>query len=286
MEIIIDEKSGFCFGVRKAINFAEEELKSSGTLYCLGEIVHNEMEVNRLENLGLKVIQRDEFYKLSNCKVLIRAHGEPPEVYQYAEQNHIELFDGTCPVVLKLQEKVKFSYEQVDGNGSIVILGKHNHPEIIGLDGQIKGKAFVVQDKEDLSNIDFTKPVVLYSQTTMSKEKYWELKSEIENRLSSPDLLEANDTICGQVSNRAPGLQKFSSLMEAIVFVGGKKSSNSKVLYQECKNVNQNSFFVSTIDEVMALPLQPFQKVGICGATSTPRWLMEEVAEKIKTTFA
>lgn len=281
MKVIIDEKSGFCFGVRRAITYAEEELANSGSLYCLGDIVHNEMEVERLENIGLKVIQREEFFKLTNCKVLIRAHGEPPEIYEHARKNGIELIEGSCPVVLKLQQKIKVSYKKYQENGSVIIFGKPEHPEVIGLNGQVNGKAKVVQEKSDLDGIDFTKPIVLYSQTTMNKEKYWELKSEVENRLTSPDLLEANDTICGQVANRAPGLEKFSASVDAVIFVGGKKSSNSKVLYSHCKKINPNSYFVSNVDEVKKLSLEIFEKIGVCGATSTPRWLMEDVANQI-----
>ncbi len=286
MEIFIDEKSGFCFGVRKAIAFAEEELKRVGSLYCLGDIVHNEMEVERLEKLGLEVIQREKFYTLTDCKVLIRAHGEPPEIYKHARQNNIELIDGTCPVVLKLQDKIKSSHANLKEKGTVIIFGKPEHPEVIGLIGQVNGEAHVIQEEKDLKDVDFTRPIVLYSQTTMSKERYWELKTEVENRLTSPDLLDANDSICGQVSNRAPGLESFSSSMDAIVFVGGKKSSNSKVLYKHCQTVNKNSFFVSNVEEAKSLSLNQFKKIGICGATSTPRWLMDEVAEQIKTTFA
>lgn len=286
MEVIIDNKSGFCFGVRKAIGFAEEELSKNGSLYCLGDIVHNEMEVARLEKLGLIVISREEFFKLSDCKVLIRAHGEPPKIYQHAEKNNINLIDGSCPVVLKLQERVKTSYDRLEGRGTVIIFGKPKHPEVVGLNGQIGNHAVVVLEKEDLDRVDFEKPVVLYSQTTMSKEKYWELKTEVENRLKSPELLTAHDTICGQVSNRAPGLKKFSQSVDAVVFVGGRKSSNSKVLYTQCKNANQRSYFISTPDEITSLPLTDFAKIGVCGATSTPGWLMKEVAEQIKTTFA
>lgn len=286
MEVIIDNKSGFCFGVRKAIGFAEEELAANGSLFCLGDIVHNEMEVARLAKLGLKVISREEFFKLSNCRVLIRAHGEPPEIYKHAGKNNIDLIDGSCPVVLKLQERVKTSYDKLEGEGTLIIFGKPKHPEVVGLNGQIGKNAVVVLEKEDLDKVDFEKPVVLYSQTTMSKEKYWELKTEVENRLKSPDLLTAHDTICGQVSNRAPGLKKFSQSVDAVVFVGGKKSSNSKVLFEYCKVANEKSFFISSPEEIKELVIKDFSKIGVCGATSTPRWLMVEVAELINTTFA
>ena len=282
MEVIIDEKSGVCFGVKKAISMAENELKTDKQLYCLGDIVHNEKEVERLAKLGLKVISRNQFYELSNCKVLLRAHGEPPEVFEYAEKNSIELIDGTCPVVNKLQLKIKNSFNNLQEGGTLVIFGKPQHPEIIGLNGQINYKAVIVQSIDDLVLIDYSKPVVLYSQTTMSREKYWQLKMEIEKRIESPELLDSNDTICGQVANRAPWLQEFSLSVNAIVFAGGTKSSNSKVLYAKCKEANDNSFFVSSAEEVKGLSLKNYNSIGVCGATSTPRWLLEEVAEAIK----
>jgi 4-hydroxy-3-methylbut-2-enyl diphosphate reductase len=282
MQVIIDEKSGFCFGVKKAIGMAEDELNNNGDLYCLGDIVHNEMEVDRLAALGLNVITREEFYKLSNCKVLLRAHGEPPEVFKHAEKNNIVLLDGTCPVVSKLQQKIRNSFTQLEGLGTLVIFGKPTHPEVLGLNGQIGYKAVVVQNINDLEKVDYQKPVVLYSQTTMSREKYWQLKMEIEKHIKSPDLLESYDTICGQVANRAPWLQDFSRSVDAIVFVGGKKSSNSKVLYAHCKEANEDSHFITSPEEVAGLSLDSFKTVGVCGATSTPRWLLEKVSEAIK----
>jgi 4-hydroxy-3-methylbut-2-enyl diphosphate reductase len=282
MEVIIDPKSGFCFGVNKAIGLAEEELSRKGSLFCLGDIVHNEQEVERLANLGLKVISRDDFFMLQNCTVLLRAHGEPPEVFKYAQKNKINLIDGTCPVVTKLQQKVKLSHDLLPKEGTLVIFGKPNHPEVVGLNGQIDYKAHVVQNKEDLLSIDYSKPLVLYSQTTMSREKYWELKMEIEERIHSPELLDAYDTICGQVANRAPWLKKFSKGVDILVFVGGRKSSNSQVLFAHCKAANANSFFITNPDETEKISFENINRIGVCGATSTPRWLLEQVANAIK----
>ena len=283
MEVIIDEKSGFCFGVKKAISMAEKELSGSGTLYCLGDIVHNENEVERLNRLGLKVISRADYFKLSNCKVLLRAHGEPPEVYEHARQHNIELLDGTCPVVSKLQQKVIASFKQLENKGTLLIFGKPQHPEVVGMNGQIGYKAVVVQDKEDLDHINYSQPIALYSQTTMSREKYWELKMEIERRLDNPELLDAFDTICGQVANRVPWLREFGKKVDAIVFVGGKKSSNSKVLFEQCKIANEHSFFIGSVHDLKDLELKSFQIIGVSGATSTPDWLLKEVAEAIKS---
>ena len=285
MQVIVDDKSGFCFGVKKAIELSEAELNKNTTLYCLGDIVHNEEEVDRLQKLGLKVIDRDEYFTLRDATVLIRAHGEPPSTYNYAKENKLTLIEGTCPVVLKLQQRIKKKYDELGNEGTIVIFGKAQHPEVIGLNGQVENKAIIVQDKSDLDNIDFSKPVVLFSQTTMNRDKYLELKIELEKRLKTPELLEAFDTICGQVANRAPWLQEFSKTVDAIVFVGGKKSSNSKVLYGHCKDSNPNSYFVSSVSESEEINLSNFQKVGVCGATSTPQWLMEHVADSIRRRY-
>jgi 4-hydroxy-3-methylbut-2-enyl diphosphate reductase len=282
MQVIIDDKSGFCFGVKNAIAMAEKELLEGKKLYCLGDIVHNENEVERLAVLGLKVITQQQYFKLSNCRVLLRAHGEPPEIYAYAKNNKIELLDGTCPVVNKLQQKVKDGFKQLKGEGTLIIFGKPEHPEVIGLNGQINYKAVVILSKDDLSKIDFNKPVILFSQTTMSREKFNELKQEIEHRIQAPELLTSYDTICGQVAKRAPWLKIFSKSVDAIVFAGGKKSSNGKVLFAHCKEANSNSFFVSSVEDVKKLSLEKYNKIGVCGATSTPSWLLEEVANTIK----
>lgn len=285
MKIIIDKKSGFCFGVKKAIENAETELKK-GDLYCLGDIVHNDEEVKRLEKIGLKVIDQEKFFTLKDCRVLIRAHGEPPATYIYAKENNIEIIDGTCPVVSKLQDKIRIAHSSLNGNGSVIIFGKSNHPEVKGLNGQIDNSAVIIQSKEDLHCIDYSKPVILFAQTTMSRTKYWELKMELEKRLVSPDLLESNDSICGQVANRGPWLEDFSKHVDAVIFVGGQKSSNSKVLFSHCRKANKNSYFVSSKNDIHDLPLKGQDKIGICGATSTPMWLMEEIADNIKQNFA
>jgi len=285
LKVVIDEKSGFCFGVKKAIGLAEEKLSADQNLYCLGDIVHNENEVNRLADMGLIVISREQYFELYNCTVLLRAHGEPLEVFEYAEKNNIKLIDGTCPVVSKLQQKITRSYNELKGNGSLIIFGKPDHPEVVGLNGQIDNKAIVISSKDDLAKVDYTKPIALYSQTTMSRDEYRELKMELEKNIQSPELIDAHDTICGQVANRGPWLQDFSSKFEAVIFAGGKKSSNSKVLYAKCKESNPNSYFVSNANDIETLDLKEFNSVGVCGATSTPRWLLEEVAERIKQLY-
>lgn len=285
MEVIIDTKSGFCFGVKNVIARAEKELKVSGFLYCLGDIVHNDEEIARIEKMGLKVIDSNEYLTLSNCKVLIRAHGEPPNTYNYAHSHNIELIEGTCPIVLKLQEKVRKGHKSLNDRGSLIIFGKPNHPEVLGLNGQIDNKGIVIDNKDALDEVDFTKPIALFAQTTMNREEYIELKTEMEKRMASPELLDSHDTICGQIANRSPWLKEFSTTVDAVVFAGGKKSSNSKVLFQHCKKTNPNSFFISSVEEVDKLPLKGFKKVGVCGATSTPLWLMEDIARKIETLY-
>lgn len=282
MQVIIDNKSGFCFGVKKAIQLAEEELSKNGSVYCLGDIVHNEEEVQRLERKGMKIINHAEYFKLKNCTVLIRAHGEPPSTYDYASANHIRLIEGSCPVVLKLQQRIKHKYDELGNEGSVVIFGKPTHPEVIGLNGQIENKAVIIQELSDIEKIDFGKPVVLFAQTTMSREKYQELKIALEERLVSPDLLDSCDSICGQVANRGPWLRTFCSHVDAVIFVGGTKSSNSKVLFENCLAVNHNSFFISSPSELDDIHLEKYGLIGVCGATSTPLWLMEEVADIIR----
>lgn len=285
MQVIIDTKSGFCFGVKKVIALAENELENGNSFYCLGDIVHNEQEVNRLGKLGMKVIDHTTYKTLSNCKVLIRAHGEPPETYAYAKKNNIELIEGTCPVVLKLQEKIRKKNTEIEGNGTIIIFGKPEHPEVIGLNGQIGNKGVIVQDTADLDKIDYSQPVKLFAQTTMDREHYQELRRELEKRVTSPVLVETCDSICGQVANRGPWLEEFSKTVDAVVFVGSLKSSNSKVLYGHCKKANPNCFFVSSTSDLNTLNLQKFNKVGVCGATSTPLWLMENIAEAIENNY-
>ena len=288
MDITIDQHSGYCFGVEFAIQMAEDEMEQTSQLYCLGDIVHNSMEVKRLNEKGLKVINHDQLKDLHDCKVLIRAHGEPPETYLTALQNNIELIDASCPVVLKLQNRVKHAFDKVERlNGQLVIYGKKGHAEVIGLSGQTDNKAIIVTDESDLDKIDYTRPVVLFSQTTKSTEGFYNIKDKIEERfgkdsdLTVEECFEAHDSICRQVSNREPRMQKFSSEHDVVVFVSGKKSSNGKALYKVCKDNNPNSYFVENRDEIEASWFEDAESVGICGATSTPMWLMEDVAKSI-----
>lgn len=288
MEITIDSNSGFCFGVVYAIQMAEDELDESGSLYCLGDIVHNNMEVERLTKKGLKIISHEDLETLSNCKVLIRAHGEPPSTYETAIKNNIELIDASCPVVLKLQNRVREGYEDcLEDEGQLVIYGLEGHAEVNGLKGQTNGKAIIVMNEEDLDLIDYSKPIKLYSQTTKSTKGFINIKNQIEERLKLSGNIgkvefEANDTLCRQVSNREPQLIKFSEDKDVIVFVGGKKSSNGKVLYEVCKSHNPNSYFISDETELKTEWFDNAEKVGICGATSTPMWLMEKVKSAIE----
>ncbi|MGD1839509.1 MAG: 4-hydroxy-3-methylbut-2-enyl diphosphate reductase [Thermonemataceae bacterium] len=288
MEIVIDKNSGYCFGVEYAIQMAEEEMNDSGTLYCLGDIVHNDMEVERLAQKGLKVIDREQLKELKDCKVLIRAHGEPPETYQLALKNNIELIDASCPVVLKLQNRVKSAYDKItEKKGQVVIYGKKGHAEVIGLTGQTNQEAIIVTEEKDLEAIDYTKPIVLFSQTTKSTKGFYYIKSLIEERIAQQgdktllESFDANDSICRQVSNREPQLTKFAQERDVIVFVSGKKSSNGKSLYAVCKTHNERSYFIERAEELNPDWFHPEDKIGICGATSTPMWLMENVADAI-----
>ena len=287
MNVEIDKYSGFCFGVVYAIEMAEEELKKSNSLYCLGDIVHNNKEVERLNDLGLKIINHEELKNYKDCKVLIRAHGEPPETYKIAMKNNIQLLDASCPVVLKLQHQIQEGYKSVsDIDGQIVIYGKKGHAEVVGLLGQIGGDAVLVSCFDDLDQLDFSRPIFMYSQTTKSPKAYADIKSEIEKRriengVNDPLQFVLNDTLCRQVSGREPQLKKFSGKHDIIVFVSGTKSSNGKMLYESCKAENPNSYFISDIDEVKKEWFSSANSVGICGATSTPLWLMENVSEFI-----
>ena len=289
MEVTIDKNSGYCFGVEFAIKMAEDEMEHSENLYCLGDIVHNDMEVKRLSEKGLIVIDREQLGQLSNCKVLIRAHGEPPETYKTAIENNIELIDASCPVVLKLQHRVKNAFDKMERQeGQIVIYGKKGHAEVIGLTGQTLEKAIVVMEDSDLEKIDFTRPVTLFSQTTKSTKGFYEISKKIEDRIkvSKGELTEldynANDSICRQVSNREPQLQRFAKENDVILFVSGKKSSNGKALYQVCLAENSRSFFIENETELDLEWFSKDDKVGICGATSTPMWLMEQVKEHLE----
>ena len=271
LQVNIDKSSGFCFGVVYAIEMAEDILDNEGYLYCLGDIVHNDEEVERLTNRGLKIIDHEVLKNLRDEKVLIRAHGEAPSTYQLALENNLTLIDASCPVVLKLQNRIKNSH---DDDEQVLIFGKHGHAEVIGLQGQTDGKAIVFQDLAELDNVELPAKFTLYSQTTKSTDKFYHIKDEL---LSRGYEVKANDTICRQVSNRYEELEDFVSHYDKIVFVSGKKSSNGKVLYDVCKKHNDNSYFISNVEELDQTWFNQNDKVGICGATSTPMWLMEKV---------
>jgi len=286
MEVVIDPKSGFCFGVKHAVELAEKEAATGGRLYCLGEIVHNAAEVDRLQQRGIEFINHEKYITLKDCRVLIRAHGEPPETYRYALKNNIELLDATCPVVLKLQDKVK-NARTVNPGAQIVIYGRKDHPELIGLKGQID-TAIIIESIEETAAIDFTKPVSLFAQTTKDKAQYAEIKQRIQSKMLESGLTEAEfvvyNSICGQVANRAPWLAEFSKTVDAVIFVGGRSSSNSKVLFEVCLKNNPNAFFITAAADLDVQQLSAFSRIGITGATSTPSWLIVEVAEKIQRT--
>ena len=292
MVVSIDTNSGFCFGVTRAIKAAESELQK-GALYCLGDIVHNGQEVARLEQLGLQTIDYDDLRTLPpHSRVLLRAHGEPPSTYWIAQQRGIEITDATCPVVKKLQDRIRACYEQHKNDESlppqIVIYGKPNHAEVIGLQGQTNNTAIVIESTDQLDRLDFTRPIYLFSQTTKSVEGFQELvaaiQSKIENR-KSKIALEAHDTICRNVANRVAQLQAFARANDIVLFVGGTKSSNARVLYKHCVEANPNTIFISSPNEVDKIDLSTL-KVGICGATSTPLWLMEAVSERLSASLS
>ncbi|MEO8147019.1 MAG: 4-hydroxy-3-methylbut-2-enyl diphosphate reductase [Bacteroidia bacterium] len=290
MKVVIDSNSGFCFGVVFAIQMAEDELDKTGSLYCLGDIVHNNMEVERLTKKGLKIINHEQLNQLRDCKMLIRAHGEPPSTYQTAIKNNIELIDASCPVVLKLQNRVRTSYDESEENhGQVVIYGEEGHAEVNGLVGQTGGKAIIVRYEEDLDKIDFRLPVHFFSQTTKSTAGFEKMKSMLEKRIKEANGIltdqnfESNDTLCRQVSNREPHMMRFSKEHDVIIFVSGKKSSNGKALYSVCKANNNHSYFISEPDELDKEWIANAESVGICGATSTPMWLMESVADRLKS---
>jgi 4-hydroxy-3-methylbut-2-en-1-yl diphosphate reductase len=276
LQVTIDQDSGFCFGVVYAIDMAEEILAEDGYLYCLGDIVHNDEEVTRLKAKGLRIIEHEELKNVTGEKVLIRAHGEAPDTYRIALENNITLIDASCPVVLKLQNRIKTSY---DANEKILIFGKHGHAEVVGLSGQTNNEALVFQDIAELDDVELPNNITLYSQTTKSMEKFYNVKDEL---LARGYNLKANDTICRQVSNRDHDLPKFAVKFDKIVFVSGKKSSNGKVLYEVCKKHNPDTYFISSIDELHGITFNPGDKVGIAGATSTPMWLMQEVKAELE----
>ncbi|RAK66089.1 4-hydroxy-3-methylbut-2-enyl diphosphate reductase [Hymenobacter edaphi] len=275
LSVRIDPHSGFCFGVIYAIQMAEDILDEQGYLYCLGDIVHNDEEVERLEKRGLRIIDYATLAGLRGEKVLIRAHGEPPSTYQMALQNDLTLIDASCPVVLKLQNRIKTSYDRKD---KIFIYGKHGHAEVQGLLGQTRGDAVVFENLDELLRHELPSNITLYSQTTKSTDSFYRIKSELETRGYQ---VSANDTICRQVSNRDLELRRFAAEYDQVMFVSGTKSSNGKVLYQACKDTNPNTHFISKVDELDAAWFRPGQTVGICGATSTPMWLMEDVRDAL-----
>ena len=280
LQIEIDSGSGFCFGVTTAIKKAEEELADGNTLYCLGDIVHNGMEVERLHANGLVTINHEELDRLHDVKVLLRAHGEPPETYALAEKNHIDIIDATCPVVLQLQRRIK---KQFDANpqAQIVIFGKNGHAEVLGLVGQTCGKAIVVENVEDVARLDYSRDIYLYSQTTKSLDGFHRVIDYIQGHIAPTATFRSFDTICRQVANRMPNIGSFASRHDIIVFVCGRKSSNGKVLFNECRRVNPNSHLIEKPEEIDMAWFDGLASVGICGATSTPKWLMEQCRDYI-----
>lgn len=283
INIEIDEFSGFCFGVVNAIRKAEDKLSERDSFYCLGDIVHNSIEVERLRNKGLQTLTHEEMAKLQNTSVLFRAHGEPPATYEMAKKNHIEVVDATCPVVLNLQKRIKKIYEERKGTQTqLLIFGKSGHAEVNGLVGQTENTAIVIEKKEDLERLDFNKAIVMFSQTTKSKTAYMELVEMIQDRIASPELFEYHNTICQQFGNRMPKIKEFAAKHDCIIFVSDTKSSNGKALFKACQEVNPHAYFVSGPQDLENEWLQQHQSIGICGATSTPAWLMEQVKTVIQ----
>ena len=295
MFVEIDEGSGFCFGVTTAIRKAEEELAMEENLYCLGDIVHNGKECERLRSLGLITIEHEQMEGLHDAKILFRAHGEPPTTYQRAAHNRLTVIDATCPVVLNLQRRIKKEYtEQENGNTQIVIYGKNGHAEVVGLVGQTEGNAIVVETAEDAAMLDVSKNISLYSQTTMSLDGFRRIVDIISRKMNATETIAKNvlrsdsgltfkffDTVCRQVANRFSDISRFAEKHDVVIFVAGKKSSNGKVLFSQCQNVNSNSYLIGKPDEIQPRWFHNIQSVGICGATSTPKWLMEQCREHI-----
>jgi 4-hydroxy-3-methylbut-2-enyl diphosphate reductase len=288
MVVEIDKQSGFCFGVQNAVEIAEKALLNRQKVFSLGPIVHNDKEVDRLSSLGLVSINHEEFRKLKNCKVLIRAHGEPPETYKIAEENNLTIIEATCPIVKRLQSKIRETWLRTkEGTGQVVIFGKPGHAEVVGLLGQINNEGILVSGPDDFSKIDISKPVYLFSQTTMSVKEYSNLSDILRIKMEEKGIFEPgkslviNKTICGQVSNREPHLKTFAKKHDTIVFVSGRESSNGKMLYSVCKNVNPDTHFVSSPDEIVKSWFAGKNSVGICGATSTPKWLIENIRDII-----
>lgn len=280
VQIEIDNGSGFCFGVTTAIKKAEEELAAGKTLYCLGDIVHNGMECERLKQLGLVTINHEEMKQLHGVKVLLRAHGEPPSTYEMARENDIEIIDATCPVVLQLQRRIKKQYDACP-EAQIVIFGKPGHAEVLGLVGQTESKAIVIANVEEVKRLDFTRDIYLYSQTTKSLDEFHRIIEYIQEHISPEATFKSFDTICRQVANRMPNISAFASRHDLVLFVCGRKSSNGKVLFNECKSVNPNSHLIEGPEEIKKEWLDGVRTIGICGATSTPKWLMEQCRDAI-----
>ncbi|MEN6589328.1 MAG: 4-hydroxy-3-methylbut-2-enyl diphosphate reductase [Proteiniphilum sp.] len=281
-KIEIDRQSGCCFGVAKAISRAEEELQKGGTLYCLGDIVHNNMEVERLKKMGLITINHEQLKQLKNVRVLLRAHGEPPSTYETAKQNNIEIIDASCPVVLGLQKRINKKYKLRDHNDDqIVIFGKKGHAEVNGLLGQTDESAIIIESKEEIDKLDFSRDISLFSQTTKPLDGFQEIGDLIRSRMKEGAKFEFYDTICRQVSNRVPNIQEFAASHDLIIFIAGEKSSNGKVLFAECKKRNPNSHLIHSPEEIDPALLSDDISIGICGATSTPMWQMEAVATNI-----
>ena len=277
MKIEIDEGSGFCFGVTTAIKKAEEELATGSELYCLGDIVHNGMECERLHNMGLKTINHDEFATLHDKKVLLRAHGEPPSTYLEAQANGIEIIDATCPVVLQLQRRIKRQYD-ANPEAQIVIFGKNGHAEVLGLVGQTDQKAIVIEHADEACRLDFSRDIYLYSQTTKSLDEFHAIIDYIQAHICPEATFKSFDTICRQVANRMPNICSFATKHDLILFVSGRKSSNGKVLFNACKAKNPHTYLIEGPEEIDSAWLSGAESIGICGATSTPKWLMEKVA--------
>jgi 4-hydroxy-3-methylbut-2-en-1-yl diphosphate reductase len=276
MIIEVDNHSGFCFGVKRAVEKAEQLLSTENSLFCLGEIVHNHEEVDRLSGLGMQTIGHDNSSQLKDQKILLRTHGEPPSTYRKLEENNNTIIDATCPVVLKLQERVRKSFEKLsEEDGQLVIFGKKGHPEVIGLLGQTDNRAILIHSIDDLEKIDFSRPIEVYSQTTMPADAFQNISDELRNRAKST--IEIHNTICRQVSNRVPLMKDFSSKYDVILFVSGKNSSNGKALFEICRKVNPASYFIEAPADVQKNWFENAGSIGICGATSTPDWLMEKV---------
>lgn len=288
MVIEVDDKSGFCFGVKNAVEIAEEALSKGEKVFSLGPIVHNDIEVERLKTLGLVSVDRKEFTGLKNCKVLIRAHGEPPETYEVARRNNISIIEATCPIVKKLQSRIKIAWKTAkEQNGQVIIFGKAGHAEVVGLLGQTENEALLINGREDIANIKFSEDVHLFSQTTMSIKEYHDLSELIIRKMEEQGISDArmhlhkHNTICGQVSDREPRIRTFAKKHEVIIFVSGRDSSNGRMLFEVCKNVNPDTWFVSSPQEIKKEWFTGRNSVGICGATSTPKWLIDRVKDTI-----